>query len=270
MEPGGVIAMEPLSAIGREVLRDVPGVVFDVDDTLTRGGVIEVEALAALHRLRELGLGVALLTGRPVGWAETLAAVLPVSLAVGENGAGWAYVVERSLRRGRFESEEERLVRSDKQAALADRIRRELPWAQPASDSALRVCDLAYDVGESFRASPEQVKALRALAEAEGARVTVSSVHLHAHFGGWDKASGVARAVEHVLGVAPLELFSRWIFVGDSGNDAPAFARFARTVGVANVKDHLASLPVPPRYVTPSDRGRGVAELVAATAEARA
>lgn len=261
--------MEPLSSIGAEVLRDVPGVVFDVDDTLTRGGVIEVEALAALYRLRGLGLDVALLTGRPIGWAETLAAVLPVSLAVGENGAGWAFVVERSLRRGRFESEAERAVRSEKQRALAARIASELPWAQPASDSALRMCDLAYDVGESFAASPEQVAALRASAESAGAQVTVSSVHLHAHFGGWDKASGVARAVEHVLGVAPLELFSRWIFVGDSGNDAPAFARFERTVGVANVKDHLTSLPVPPRYVTPSDRGRGAAELVTAIIEAR-
>lgn len=263
-------AMRPLSAIGSDVLRDVPGVVFDVDDTLTRDGVMEVEALAAMHRLRGMGLKIALLTGRPIGWAETLAAVMPVSLAVGENGAGWAFVVERSLRRGRFESESERGVREQRQTALAQRIAAELPWAQPASDSALRVCDLAYDVGESFAASPEQVRALRALAQNEGAQVTVSSVHLHAHFGGWDKASGVARAAEHVLGVAPLELFSRWIFVGDSGNDAPAFARFARTVGVANVKDHLSSLPVPPRYVTANDRGRGVDELVRAIEGARA
>ena len=268
MEPRGV--MEPLASMGRDLLRDVPGVVFDVDDTLTRGGVIEVEALAALHRLRAIGLKLVLLTGRPIGWAETLAAVLPVSLAVGENGAGWGYVLERSLHRGRFETEAERLVREGKQALLHERISRELPWAQPASDSALRMCDLAYDVGESFAASPEQVRALRALAEAEGAQVTVSSVHLHAHFGGWDKASGVARAAEHVLGVAPRELFSRWIFVGDSGNDAPAFARFVRTVGVANVKDHLTSLPVPPRYVTATDRGRGVAELARAIEGARA
>lgn len=263
-------SMEPLSALPREVLRDVPGVVFDVDDTLTRGGVIEVEALAALHRLRGWGLQVALLTGRPIGWAETLAALLPVSLAVGENGAGWAFIEGRSLRRGRFEPDAERGPREAKQAALAARIATQLPWAQPASDSALRVCDLAFDVGESFRASPEQVTALRTSAQAAGAQVTVSSVHLHAHFGGWDKASGVARAVERVLGVAPLELFSRWIFVGDSGNDAPAFARFERTVGVANVKDHLASLSVPPRWVTTADRGRGVAELVEAIGEARA
>ncbi len=262
--------MQALASIDADILRDVPGVVFDVDDTLTRDGVLEVEALDALHRLRALGVTTALLTGRPIGWAETLAAVLPVAFAVGENGAGWAFVRERALVRGRFEPEQERAPREAKQRALSARIERELPWARPASDAALRMCDLAYDVGEAFVASADERAALRALAEREGASVTVSSVHLHAHFGAWDKASGVARAAEHVLGVAPSVLFDRWIFVGDSGNDAPAFARFARTVGVANVSAHLSSLPVPPRWVCDGDRGRGVAELARALQGARA
>jgi HAD superfamily hydrolase (TIGR01484 family) len=258
--------MQPLSRLTLADLRDAPGMVLDVDDTLTRRGVLEVEALEALHRIRAMGRRAILVTGRPIGWAETLAAVLPVELAVGENGAGWAFMRDvqgkRALDRGRFESEAEAQVRSAKSAALLARVRAELPEVRLATDHPLRVCDLAFDVGEAERLSEAEVARLRALATSQGAEVVVSSVHLHAIFGTWNKADGVARAASAVLGVAPDELFSRWIFVGDSGNDAPAFARFARTVGVANVIDHLAALPVPPRFVTTLDRGRGVRELV--------
>jgi hypothetical protein len=51
------------------------------------------------------------------------------------------------------------------------------------------------------------------------------------------------------------------VFVGDSGNDAEAFAYFPKSVGVANVRAHLDRLPTPPRYVTDAERGEGFAEL---------
>ena len=54
---------------------------------------------------------------------------------------------------------------------------------------------------------------------------------------------------------------ARWVFIGDSGNDAAAFEYFPNSVGVANVREQLHRLPVAPRFVTPSDRGRGFAEL---------
>jgi hypothetical protein len=242
--------------------------VLDVDDTLSRGGVLEVEALEALHEVRRLGRHAILVTGRPNGWAETMAAILPVSLAVGENGAGWAWMRRapggRVLERGRFEAEAEARARTSKAQALLDEVRRAMPDVSLSSDAALRTCDLAFDVGEGVQLDPDRIAALKALCERHGAKVVVSTVHLHAIFGGWDKAVGTARAAAAVLGVPEGPLFDNWIFVGDSGNDAPAFARFARTVGVANVKDHLASLPVPPRFVTTEDRGRGVLELVRA------
>jgi hydroxymethylpyrimidine pyrophosphatase-like HAD family hydrolase len=53
----------------------------------------------------------------------------------------------------------------------------------------------------------------------------------------------------------------RWLFVGDSGNDAAAFAHFPLSAGVANVASHLSALPVPPRFVSQADRGRGFAEI---------
>ena len=90
----------------------------------------------------------------------------------------------------------------------------------------------------------------------------VSTVHAHAIPGQWDKARGTVRAAAEVLHVDEERLRTRFLFVGDSGNDAAAFAFFEHTAGVANVGAHLASLPVPPRWVATCDRGRGFAEIV--------
>jgi hydroxymethylpyrimidine pyrophosphatase-like HAD family hydrolase len=94
-------------------------------------------------------------------------------------------------------------------------------------------------------------------------------VHAHAIPGPWDKAKGVARALQEVLGIDLDTELDRWVFVGDSGNDAAAFEVFPKSVGVANVRDHLDRLPTPPRYVTDSDRGLGFAELAAHLAHDR-
>ena len=59
----------------------------------------------------------------------------------------------------------------------------------------------------------------------------------------------------------------RWLFVGDSGNDAAAVAWFPNSVGVANVAEHLHQLPIKPAYITVSERGRGFAEVADAVLE---
>lgn len=242
-------------------VRDVEGVVFDVDDTVTRGGVLEREAFDAMWMLRERGLSAIAVTGRPLGWSDALASSWPVSAAVGENGAGWAARRENRIELGSFDPPEAR----DAQRATLDRIlaavHSQLPSMSLASDQPARRADLAFDIGERARVDPETLAALTAIIESQGARCLVSSVHAHAIPGAWDKASGVVRAAASI-GIDEARLRSRFVFVGDSGNDAAAFAFFARTVGVANVADHLARLPVSPRFVTTLDRGRGFAELV--------
>jgi len=50
--------------------------------------------------------------------------------------------------------------------------------------------------------------------------------------------------------------------VGDSTNDQLMFAHFTHSVGVANIRRFEAQLTNPPRYITPSERGAGFAELV--------
>lgn len=241
----------------------VRGVIFDIDDTVTRKGILEPEAYAGIHRLANAGFELAAVTGRPLGWIDVLARLWPVRVAVGENGAGWAWVDAAGLHEGYFCEESERA----EQAGLLRRVRAEaaakMPHVRTTNDDRHRRCDLAFDIGEAASLSRADIDALVELIEGLGARSSVSTVHAHAAPGPWDKAEGVARALREVLGVDIAAELDRWVFVGDSGNDAAAFARFPKSVGVANVRSHLDRLPTPPRYVTDSDRGRGFAELAA-------
>ncbi len=247
----------------------VRGVVFDIDDTVTRNGVLEANAYSATHLLADAGFELIAVTGRPLGWTDVIARLWPVRAAVGENGAGWTWVDDAGTHEGYFYAEAERA----EQAVLLDAIRRkaetDMPQVQTTRDHRHRRCDLAFDVGEFASLPQGQIDALGALIERMGAGCSVSTVHAHAVPGAWDKAKGVARALDEVLGIDLGAELERWVFVGDSGNDAAAFAYFPKSVGVANVREHLDRLPVPPRYITDSDRGRGFAELAAHLAGAR-
>jgi HAD superfamily hydrolase (TIGR01484 family) len=248
----------------------VRGVVFDIDDTVTRGGVLQPTAYAAMHQLVRAGFDLVAVTGRPLGWTDVLARQWPVRLAVGENGAGWTWVDRTGVHEGYFSSERERA----RQKKLLQAVRREvaiaMPHIQVTQDIRARRCDLAFDVGEWASVPRADVDALVGVIEQMGCRASVSTVHAHAVPGSWDKAEGVVRALGRVLGSGVGEQLDCWVFVGDSGNDAAAFKRFPRSVGVANVRAHLDRLPVPPRYVTDAERGDGFAELAAHLVGSRA
>ncbi len=251
--------MRPLDELPAAIARDLVGVAFDVDDTLTTHGTLHPEAYAALWRLRLAGLRLVSVTGRPLGWTEVMASMWPVDLAVGENGAGWHARRDGAVRHGFFEDAEARV----RQRAILERVRaavnERLPRVKLAGDQGGRRCDLAFDVGERERLGAETVAQLVAVIEEHGGRALVSSVHAHVLLGEWDKARGVERAAREMLD-APIDR-ARWMFVGDSGNDAAAFELFEHTVGVANVRAHLDRLPCPPRFVTRAERGEGFVEL---------
>lgn len=262
--------MRPLAQLPGPTLARMVGVVFDIDDTVTRDGRLERCAYDAMWRLHEGGIRLIAVTGRPLGWADVVAKTWPVELAVGENGAGWSWTDGALLREGYFAPADER----ERYAALFTRVReavaREMPNVSVTSDNRARRADLAFDVGEQAQLAPEEISALVALIEREGARSSVSSVHAHAVPGAWDKAVGVQRAAAEVLGVDLLAERDRWVFIGDSGNDDAAFGFFPVSVGVANVREHLQALAHPPKFVTTRDRGQGFAELAERLSNARA
>ena len=83
--------MKPLAEWPIEQRRNIIGVFTDIDDTLTTHGAISADALQALVDLKNAGLHVIPITGRPVGWGESFARTWPVDALVAENGAwlGW-------------------------------------------------------------------------------------------------------------------------------------------------------------------------------------
>ena len=250
--------LRPLSELDAPACAGVEGVLFDVDDTVTKDGRLERVAYDALWALRDAGLRLVAVTGRPLGWVDVLARHWPVDLAIGENGAGWVWREGERFREGYFDDaptrERQRATLEDIAAAVAA----ELPVARPASDQRARRCDLAFDVGEEVQLEPNEVAALVAIIEGHGARTTVSSVHCHAVPGAWDKAAGAARAIPAALGM-PLEP-AAWLFVGDSGNDEAAFARFPLSAAVANLKRE-ALREAFPRFLARGGHGAGFAEI---------
>ncbi len=237
------------------------GLFSDIDDTLTHDGVIVPDAYAALVRARALGLRVVLVTGRPAGWAEVLASLWPVDAAIAENG-GIAFLKHgRRLERLYF-SPADPTEDARRLASLAEKILREFPYALRAEDSALRVTDVAFDIGETQHLPADQIAALTARCRELGARTIVSSVHAHACFHAADKAQMSARVAHKLWGEAEAEVAQHYAFVGDSPNDQAAFAFFDAAIGVANVTRYEAELSPPPRYVTQASHGSGFAEAI--------
>jgi HAD superfamily hydrolase (TIGR01484 family) len=253
--------MRPIAELNAEQAAGLVGVVFDVDDTLTLGGRVEEAAYAALWQLRAAGLKLLAVTGRPLGFAELMARMWPVDAAVGENGAGYIRVSERGLDIGFYADEAERAAHAQRLMLVRERVAREAPFARYTDDSWARRCDVAWDVAERVKLTAAEVAQLRAVIEQAGARCLISSVHAHAMIGEYDKATGAVLAGHGALGLDLDGARERWLFVGDSGNDAAAFAHFPVNAAVANVRPHLAALPVTPRYVSQAERGRGFAEI---------
>ncbi len=239
----------------------------DVDDTLTfadgdKHGLVP-EAFSAIAQLKEAGFIVVPVTGRPAGWAEMLAATWPVDAVVAENGA-IAIVPEPVsgrrpfLRRIFFNSAPPDRMQLD---ATRDAILAKFPFAKLAGDQWLRICDLAFDIGETQSLATSQVDQMASFAESLGARHTRSTVHLHISFSDHDKAKMLlALSRDRFALHAPT---SECIFVGDSENDQAGFSQFSLSVGVANVRKFEAVLRPPPAFVTSLAGGLGFAQLAA-------
>jgi len=256
--------VQPITRLPPDACRSLEGLVFDIDDTVTREGRLELVAFEAMHRLAAAGLRLLAVTGRPLGWADVVAHHWPLAGAVGENGAGWVWCLPGAFREGYFADAATRKASRRRLARIRDRVAADLPDIAVSSDQRHRRCDLAFDIGEYHHVPVDRIAALVEVIEDEGARVTISSVHAHAVPGEWNKAAGAVRAGAEILDADLDTDRDRWLFVGDSGNDAEAFAWFPLSVGVSNVREHLAGLASPPAYITAGDRGCGFAELASA------
>ena len=236
-------------------------VLFDIDDTITESGRLPEVSYSALWRLGEAGLKAIPVTGRPAGWCDLIARQWPVDAVVGENGA-FAFYMEDNKLEHLFHPE----ARNPEAARallgpLRESVLREVPEARVAKDQFSRLFDLAIDFAEEEPVLPlETAVRIRDLCEAQGAHAKISSIHVNAWYGAYDKLSMAELYLSRRYGWNPGCDLGQVIYFGDSPNDEPMFGRFPLSVAVANVRRFLPLMAVRPAFVTSAPHGRGFAE----------
>ena len=258
------LSMQPLATMPEVARREIRGVLTDIDDTLSTHGRLTARAYTAMERLRSAGRLVIPITGRPAGWCDHIARMWPVDAVVGENGALYMrhdHSAQRLVRRF-ADDEPTRLANRARIAAIGERIVAAVPGCALASDQRYRESDLAIDFREDVAPLPrEAVDRIVAFMQAEGMTAKVSSIHVNGWFGDYDKLSMTRTLLAEVFTIDLDAERNRFIFVGDSPNDAPMFAYFPNAVGVANLREFADRIPELPAYVTRGEAGAGFAEL---------
>lgn len=235
---------------------------MDIDDTLTVAGKLVPAAFQALADLAAAGMLVIPVTGRPAGWCDLIARQWPVSAVIGENGAFAFYEDSEARLQHFFHPSVDIQATRARLDAIRDAVLDAVDGARVSKDQPFRMFDLAID----FREEPpdlglDAAEQIKRVFEAHGARAKVSSIHVNGWFGDYDKLSMAREYLSGRYGLGAATIRDRFVFVGDSPNDAPMFEFFPRSVGVANVRRFLDRIAHPPTFVTEREGGEGFAEF---------
>jgi hypothetical protein len=235
---------------------------MDIDDTLTTEGKLTADSYAALWRLKGAGLVVVPITGRPAGWCDLIARQWPVDGVVGENGA-FVYWEEPEGRHMKSLSHP-KAVRNDAPAlarALA-RAQAEVPGCRPSRDQFSRLYDIAIDFAEEEPVLPlSDALKIKTICEEEGLKAKVSSIHVNAWIGDYDKLGMAGRYLTERFGYDDVRDREHVLFVGDSPNDEPMFRHFPMACGVANVVRYKNMIKHLPAFVSTKESGAGFAQI---------
>jgi len=264
--------MLPLQELTDEILARIDGLFLDIDDTLTTNGKLPADAYAALEALRNGGLRVIPITGRPAGWCDHIARMWPVDAVVGENGAFyfWHDGQAGKLRQRFLADEATRSANAERLKRIAADILRAVPGCALASDQFCRVADIAIDFCEDVPPLPRaEVERIALLMREAGMTAKISSIHVNGWFGDYDKLSMTRMLMRERYRVELEGRRERYLFIGDSPNDEPMFAWFPHAVGVANVTAFVEGMKHPPAYVTEGRCGAGFVELARRVLAAR-
>lgn len=264
--------LRPLGELPAQLAASVHTVLTDIDDTLTTDGQLTAEAYAALQALRQAGLRVIPVTGRPAGWCDHIARMWPVDGVVGENGAFYMWHDQQvgRLRVRHLFDEAERRASTARLAGVRDRILREVPGCALASDQFCRLYDLAIDFCEDVEALPDAaVDRIVALMNEAGMTAKVSSIHVNGWFGSWNKLDTARLMLAERYGIDLDAQREHIVFVGDSPNDEPMFGYFPNAMGVANVLDLRERMQALPSWITRQRAGAGFVEVAEVLLQAR-
>jgi HAD superfamily hydrolase (TIGR01484 family) len=257
--------MKPIEKMPAAVKKAIRYVLADIDDTLTLDGRLPAVVFAAMEDLKNAGIDMIPITGRPAGWCDHIARMWPVDGIVGENGAFYFYYDDRQrkMRRRYFILEEQRSVDRKKLEKLKWEILDKIPGCRVSADQHYREADLAIDYCEDVTPLPmEDIDRIVRLFEEAGARAKISSIHVNGWFGEYDKLSMTRLLFAEVFEVDLQTVKENIVFIGDSPNDVPMFQFFPHSVGVANVLQFENKISHKPAWVTRQEGGYGFAEMV--------
>lgn len=267
--------MKPVSQMTHEEAAGVRYVLMDIDDTLTKEGKLLASSYSALWLLKEAGLKVIPVTGRPAGWCDLIAREWPVDGVIGENGAlafweepaggkGALPVLKTEYHSGAVKNDHPVLDR------IRERAFAEFPELRFAKDQFARLFDIALDFAEESPVLPlSAAERVKAIAVEEGATAKVSSIHVNIWMGNYNKLSMAENFLSKRFGWKAGAEDNQVVFAGDSPNDEPMFARFPLACAVANVSRYASIIKSFPAYIASKECGEGFAEIAAAILEKR-
>jgi len=251
----------PITSLTSQEARKIRYVLMDIDDTLTTDGKLLAESYAALWRLHEAGLKVIPVTGRPAGWCDLIAREWPADGVVGENGA-FAFWEGEGHHLLTLSHPNAILNTDPRLLALRDRVISEIPGARLARDQFSRLYDIAIDFAEEEPILPlSEALRIQSIFLEGGARAKISSIHVNAWMGDYDKLSMALYFLNVRFGYDDSRDVGTVIFAGDSPNDEPMFEHFPMACAMANVLKYRELMKTPPHFVTQRESGAGFAEL---------
>jgi len=258
--------MQPFQQFPDHLKPKIAYILTDIDDTLTLNGRLPAAVFIALERLQKAGIRIVPITGRPAGWCDHMARMWPIDALVGENGAFYFRYDEarKKMIRRYWKPEAERVQDRKKLEVIKHDILEKVPGCRVASDQAYREADLAIDFCEDVPPLSNQAALdIQRCFENAGARAKISSIHVNGWFGEYDKLTMTRLLFDEIFKKNIDTVKEQVIFSGDSPNDAPLFAYFPHSVGVANVRHFKDQLSCEPSWITQKEGGSGFAEMVA-------
>lgn len=251
--------MKPLA----EFAHKIKFLLTDIDDTITTNGQLSAESYSAISKLKQHGITVIPVTGRPAGWCDMIARFWPIDAVIGENGGLYYRYHGKKMQRWNFSNDKTLLENQKKLQIIAAEIKQKVPNAAISADQFCRIYDLAVDFCEDIpRLSDGEIKQIVDIFKAHGATAKVSSIHVNGWFGDFNKVTTAKLLLQKEFGLTESQILEQCAYVGDSPNDEPLFESFRHTFGVANVRDFQSQMKHLPDYVSPSESGHGFCEIV--------
>lgn len=256
--------MRELDTLTADEVASLTYILTDVDDTITTEGKLHPEGLEALWMLHNAGLKVICVTGGSAGWGDTYLRQWPVEAVLSESGAVCLYREGGVIKHYVHPS----IVKegySARAKVLIERVLSLVPEAKLSSDQFARIYDIAFDHGsEPPFLGKEAIAKVVAICQEGGAGSAVSSIHVNAWFGEYDKRRGTEAFFKDVLGLEGEILQEICCYCGDAPNDQVMFSHFPLSFGVGNIRKHSKGMHALPRFIAQKEGGAGFCQIAEA------